>query len=202
MYAWHIYTYRSANAECSIRFLSFSYLNNCLSRYFLLRSSIRGTKKMTEVPSTLPSSIVYTDQLELLPGILLSESQSRLCSGFQWQLRKSEMVLFILLEMTIAVMAKHTVTLIPPGSVIWLCSVNWMSVWYVWMLLLIDLQMTLLGAMAAVVDWEPWLLYWAWSHGCCIYWTSCSMMYSTLLILVSLYQQIFGVFFCIILFES
>lgn len=22
--------------------------------------------------------------------------------------------------------------------------------------------------MAPVLDWEPWLLYWAWSHGCCI----------------------------------
>lgn len=161
---------------------------------------------MTEAPSSLPSSIVYTEQLELLPllpGILLSESHSRLCPGFQWQLRKSETVLFILLEMTITVMAKHTVTLIPPGSVIWLCLVNWMSMWYVWMLLLIDLQMTLLGAMAAVLDWEPWLLYRAWSNARCIYWTWCSVMYSALLILVSLHQQCFLVlFFCIILFES
>lgn len=36
------------------------------------------------------------------------------------------------------------------------------------MLLLIDLQMTLLGAMAAVLDLEPWLLYWTGSHGGCI----------------------------------
>lgn len=162
-----------------------------------------GTKKLREVPNSLPSSIVYTEQLELLPllpGILLSESHSHLCSGFQWQLRKSEMVLFILLEMTITVMAKHTVTLIPPGSVIWLCLVNWMSVWYVWMLLLIDLQMTLLGAMAAVLDWEPWLMYWAWSHSCCIFWTWCSVMNSALLILVSLHQQCFLVGFFFVLY--
>lgn len=49
-------------------------------------------------------------------------------------------------------MAKYTVTLIPLGSVIWLCLANLMNVWYLWTLVLIDLQMTLLGAMAAVFD--------------------------------------------------
>lgn len=49
-------------------------------------------------------------------------------------------------------MAKYTVTLIPLGSVIWLCLANLMNVWYLWTLVLIDLQMMLLGAMAAVFD--------------------------------------------------
>lgn len=72
----------------------------------------------------------------------------------QWQLWRSGIILFVLLKMAVAAMTKYTVTLIPPGSVIWLCLVNWMSVWYLWMQLLIDLQSDII--------WSSDCWHWTW----------------------------------------